>query len=429
MELALTTPLRRGLFLAAVLLLAALLGYTSGRIWRAEFYAGRGDPNSWERAAALEPGNGDHWYRLGWYHQNDFASLDLEQAIEFYEQALARNSRAAAYWMDLAGAWEARGDAARAREAFDRAREAHPASGEVAWRFGNFLLRQEELPAGFLEIRRALELDPQLIRLGVALCWRAGGEPEQILDSALPHTVSARLLALEFFLSQREIGAALTTWDAARRLGERIELRRAVGLVDALVERNRLADARTVWEQAVVADGTNEDDGALPLVWDGDFSREPLNGGFGWRVHSPEGVRVDFDETFFRSPPRSLRLRFDGTANVDLRHVWQLVPVEPNRWYRFSGYLRTEGVSTDSGVRFWITDAQNRGALDVMTNNVVGTQPWALEEATFQTGPQTRLVRIEVRRPQSRKLDNRLRGAVWVDAVALEPALPGRRAQ
>lgn len=427
MELALTTPLRRGLFLAAVLLLAALLGYTSGRIWRAEHYAGRGDPASWERAAALEPGNADHWYRLGWYHQNDFASLDLEQATGFYEQALARNPRSAAYWMDLAGAWEARGEIERAREAFDRARAAHPASGEVAWRFGNFLLRREELPAGFVEIRRALELDPQLIRLGVALCWRAGGQPKEILESALPHTVGARLLALEFFLSQQEIAAARAAWDAARQLGERIELRRAVGLVDALVGRTLLAEARAVWEQAVAADSTVASEGPLPLVWDGDFSHEPLNGGFGWRVHSPEGVRVDFDETFFRSPPRSLRLRFDGTANVSFRHVWQIVPVEPNRWYRFSGYLRADGVSTDSGVRFWITDPQNQGALDVMTNNVVGTQPWALEEATFQTGPQTRLVRLELRRAQSRKLDNRLRGTVWVDAIALEPAPSGRR--
>jgi hypothetical protein len=427
MELALTTPLRRGLFLAAVLLLAALLGYSSGRIWRAEHYAGRGDPDSWERAAALEPGNGDHWYRLGWYHQNDFASLDLEQATEFYKQALVRNPRSAAYWMDLAGAWESRGEVERAREAFDRARASHPASGEVAWRFGNFLLRQEELPAGFVEIRRALELDPQLIRLGVALCWRAGGQPKEILESALPHTVGARLLALEFFLSQQEIGAALIAWEAARQLEDHIDLRRAVGLVDALVGRNLLAEARAVWEQAVAADSTVAPEGPLPLVWDGDFSHEPLNGGFGWRVHSPEGVRVDFDETFFRSPPRSLRLRFDGTANVNFRHVWQIVPVEPNRLYRFSGHLRTEGITTDSGIRFWITDPQNPGALDVMTNNVVGTQPWALEETTFETGPQTRLVRIELRRPQSRKLDNRLRGTVWVDAIALEPTPSGRR--
>lgn len=429
MELALTTPLRRGLFLAAAVLLAALLGYASGRIWRAEHYAGRGDPASWERAAALEPGNGDHWYRLGWYHQNDFSSLDLEQATRFYEQALARNPRSAAYWMDLAGAWEARADVKRAREAFDRARASHPASGEVAWRFGNFLLRQEELPAGFIEIRRALELDPQLIRLGVALCWRAGGQPKEILDSALPHTVGARLLALEFFLSQQEIAAALAAWDAARQLDDHVDLRRAVGLVDALVGRNLLAEARAVWEQAVAADSTVASDAPLPLVWDGDFSYEPLNGGFGWRVHSPEGVRVDFDETSFRSPPRALRLRFDGTTNVNLRHVWQIVPVEPNRLYRFSGYLRAEGVSTDSGVRFWITDAENRGALDVMTNNVVGTQPWALEEAIFQTGFQTRLLRIEVRRVPSRKLDNRLRGTVWVDAIALEPASPGRRSR
>jgi tetratricopeptide (TPR) repeat protein len=426
MELALPTPLRRGLFLAAALLLTGVLAYFTGRIWRAEIHAGRADLESWQRAAQIEPGNGDHWYRLGWFHQNDFASLDFDEAIANYQLALQRNPRSADYWMDLASAWEATGEIERAREAFGRAREAHPISGEIAWRLGNFHLRQEELATGFSEIRRALELDSKLTRLAVSLCWRAGGRVEDILENALPSSLEPRLLALEYFVSQREIEPALTTWETALRTGKTVELRRVVAFVDMLLGQRRLDTARTVWDQALVAAGfVAPASDPPPLVFDGGFATEPLNGGFGWRVLPAPGTRADFDEGDFRSEPRSLRLHFDGTTNVSFRNVWQLVPVEPNRPYRFSGYLRTESVSTDSGIRFWITDAINRGALDVQTHNVVGSQPWALEELVFTTSPETRLVRIDVLRIPSRKLDNKLSGQVWIDDIALE-LLPAR---
>ncbi len=56
-----------------------------------------------------------------------------------------------------------------------------------------------------------------------------------------------------------------------------------------------------------------------------------------------------------------------------------------------------------------------------MTPNLVGTQPWALDEADFTAGPRTHLVRIGLRRLSSSKLDNKLRGTVWVDEVSLVP--------
>lgn len=426
MELALTAPLRRGLFLVGAVLLTALLTYSAGRVWRAEHHAGAENPEAWQRAAALEPGNGDHWYRLGWYHQNDFTSLDLDLAIENYQRAIERNPRSAAYWMDLAAALEALGRVEEARAAFDRARQAHPVSGDVAWRLGNFHLRQGELAAGFAEIRRAVELDPQLTRLGVSLCWRAGGEPAVILREALPPTLAARLVAMEFFRSQLETDAALAAWRAVYELGRGVEMRHAVGVVDLLISQNRLEEARRLWEEAAVISEAVEAEQPLPLVWDGGFAFDPLNGGFGWRISPLEGVRIDFDEAVYRSAPRSLRLRFDGTRNLGLGNIVQFVPVSPNRRYRFSGYIRSENVSTDSGVRFGITDAQHRGVFDILTHNVVGTQPWALEEVQFNTGPETRLVRIEIRRLPSRKLDNRIRGTVWIDDVSLEAIPAGR---
>ena len=73
-------------------------------------------------------------------------------------------------------------------------------------------------------------------------------------------------------------------------------------------------------------------------------------------------------------------------------------------------------------MRFEIADPRRPKDLDVLTTNETGTQPWTMEGAEFTTGPQTRLIRIALRRVPSAHFDNKISGAVWVDDVAILPA-------
>jgi hypothetical protein len=116
-----------------------------------------------------------------------------------------------------------------------------------------------------------------------------------------------------------------------------------------------------------------------------------------------------------------LRVTFDGSANLDFSHLVQFVPVHSQTRYRFVAYLRTEDLSTDSGVRFWIFDPRRPADLSILTPNTVGTQAWTLTEADFTTGPRTHLVEIVLLRLRSQKFDNKIQGTVWVDDVSLTP--------
>ena len=122
------------------------------------------------------------------------------------------------------------------------------------------------------------------------------------------------------------------------------------------------------------------------------------------------------------SGTRSARIAFDGTQNLAYQNLYQMMLVAPGTRYRFRGFLRTDHISTDSGMRFEIFDPHRTKNLDVLTPNETGTQPWTLEEAEFTTGPQTHLIRIRLRRLPSTRLDNKLSGTVWVDDVAVLPA-------
>ncbi len=422
MVTSLTSPYARWLFLLVVLLVAGTLAFAAGKLWLADHWSQSSDSKDWPRATRLEPGNADYWYRLGRFRHWDFQGADLPQAISHYQRAIQINPRSASYWMDLAAAYEMAGDSNQAQQAFQKALSAYPISAEVAWNYGNFLLRQEQFPEGFAQIHRALTVDPRLLYPAVLVAWQATGDVERILAEVVPPQSRSYFEALDCFLSLRELDPALAVWHRVVALKRSFPIQRAFPLLEQLIQQSRVPDAQHVWQQALSVAGWKTSGPANPsLVWDGGFESELLNGGFGWRELPITGADVDFDTGTDHSGARSLRVTFDGTANLDFQHLVQFVPVEPRSRYRFSAFLRTEGISTDSGIRFLIRNVYPPTEAFVLTPDLVGTQPWSLQEAEFTTGPETRLVLIAVRRVPSRKLDNKLQGTVWVDDVSLVP--------
>ena len=422
MESPILTLTRRGVLIAACLVLGILLSYFAVRNAVAERRAGSSDSNAWLRAAELEPANPDHWYRLGRFRQLDFERSDLTQAILYYQRAVALDPRAAHYWLDLAGAYEAAGNPARARQAFEQAKAAYPVSSDVAWRYGNFLLRQQEFAEAFAEIRRAVTTTLTLARLATSRAWRSSPNAQVLLDQVLPPSEDAYLGALDTLVAERAPLAALAVWDRLIVLQPSFELRRAFPLMDELIAQGRSVEALRVWKQALVVAGwTVPPQPPGSLLFDGGFEADFTEGGFGWRMRPPEHGEIEFDAGVHQSGQRSLRVIFDGLTNFHFEHLYQRLPVEPRTRYRFGATLRAQGITTDSGVRFQISDPQHPTELNLLTRNVTGTQDWTLDEVDFTTGSNTQLLEILFVRRPSQKLDNKIAGTVWLDDLTLTP--------
>ena len=425
MEIRFDNRAGRWLFLFAILLASATLAFLGGKNALADFYGESSRADDWSRAARLEPGNADAWYRLARYRELDFEHADLPLAISLYRRALDVDPRSAFYWTDLANAYETAGDPANAREAFLMAKSVHPVSAQVAWRYGNFLLRQEQLAEAFAEIRRAVTTDPKLAALAISRCWRSSRDTERVLGQAMPATIHAYQASLDFFVADHEPDAALLVWKRMLALRSSFPLRHAFPFLDELIQRGRVEEARVVWGQALgIAGLPGQGYSSQPsLVWDGGFESELTSGGFGWRYQDLPGATVEFDTETRHSGARSLRVTFDGSANLDFRHLMQLVPVEPNTRYRFTAFLRTKELSTNSGIHFMVYP-RNPQSVALFTPNLVGTQPWTLAETEFITSPETHLVEVVLRRIPSQKLDNKIQGTVWVDDVSLRAVAP-----
>jgi hypothetical protein len=374
-----------------------------------------------ERGVALEPENASAWDRLGRARETDFVNPDPAGAVGDFQKAVARVPLSATYWMDLANAYESTGNIPLAREAFNRARAAYPASALVAWGYGNFLLRQGDDASGFAQINHAVRADPSLALPAVSQAWHKTQDANVLLNQVLPATQDAYFQAIDFMVASVQPAGALVIWERLLTLGKPVELRRSFPLLEFLIQSDRAEDARRVWREALIAAGLPHDEPAnQSLIWNGDFAKDFLNGGLDWRWSSPFGASIGFDAPPPSSGGRSLRLDFSGGANLDFTEPREFVPVEPSRNYHFHATLRTEGITTESGISFLIGDP-NHGAAVVSTENFTGTHTWTPVDVDYTTSSQTHFLVVQVRRFQSHLFENKLSGTAWIGDVSLTP--------
>ncbi len=406
----------------AIVLVAAPLALFASRVWLAAHWASSPDPAIWRKAAILEPGDAEYWDRLGLSQEWSIDNGGTRQATRYLERAVRTDPRSAALWMDLADVYETSGDPAKAQRAFKQAETDDPMSAEVAWRYGSFFLYEGDLPQGYAEIKRSLLVDSSLAPSAIAECWQANPNIGALLGQALPAELPDYLTAMDFFLSRNLLDPALAVWNRELALGMVARMPQAIPLVNALISQNRLAEAQRTWHQALRASRWPRDPREeTSLIFNGGFERKIVGGGFDWREIPADGVTYARDSGVSHSGSHSLRIDFGGQANLDFANVFQLVPVEPGTRYHFSAWLRTKGISTDQGIRFQIFDPQHPPEVQVLTPNMVGSNPWTLVQADLTTGKDTHLLEIALRRIFTWKFDNKIRGTAWVDDVALSP--------
>lgn len=115
---------------------------------------------------------------------------------------------------------------------------------------------------------------------------------------------------------------------------------------------------------------------------------------------------------------RSFRIHFTGKENVDYAHTLQQVFVTAGI-YRFTTFIRTQGITTDQGVAIHIFDFETPSRLNFKTDQFLGTTDWKRIEQTIRVPRETRLLAIQLVRQPTRKFDNLVSGTAWIDHVSL----------
>ncbi len=419
----LSSPFQRGALVAVSFVIGASLAYFSIRNAFAVHLAGLQTREGCERAIYLEPGDARNWRLLGRFWQYNLDNPDGPRAIRAYLVALSLNPGSADIWLDLATAYESEGNLAAARDAFLHARRAYPLSAEGSWRYGNFLLRQGELDPAFTELRRAVESDPKRGAETFSRSLNAGSSVETILNRVLPPISSAYVDVIRDQIADGHTEIALSVWDRLASIHTRLPLQDSFPLVGTLMTEKRIAQARRVWDQAVESSGMADIQGPSgSVLWDGGFESGVTGGGFTWLFPDGlRGVQISIDTQEKHSGNRSLRLMFDGKANINFASLCHYVPVQPSTTYRFSAWVRTRTLTTDQGIRFQLHSLGTRDTSLSVTPDVHGSEPWTRIEIPWSSAKDVQELQVCLVRFPSDQPENKIQGTAWVDDVALVP--------
>jgi hypothetical protein len=408
--------------------------YLAARQGIGAWYFRKSSPQDIQTAIKWDPGNPEYYHALATLTHMYAAGGNPAEVVRLCEKATELSPYNAFYWADLGGAYEWAGRKDDALRAFTRARSLFRNSPEINWKVANFYIRTKKVSDGLRVLREVLLEDPSKEGQVFNLATNATNDDQQILQEMLPPNAPVMLDYLNFQVQNNRMEPAAQTWATLLNLDSPFDPARTFPYLDALIQHEDVDHLREKWA-ALSARFPQEIGARLSkpnLITNGDFGFAPLNGGLDWRVIAVQGATGGVDSSTGVDGRKSLRITFDGSQNLEYAHVLQYVPVIPNTSYKFSVYMRAQGITTDSGPRFVLQDAYDQLAdvtrkaanpprFSVSTENVTGTSDWSPHQLEFNTTGNTRLLIVKLARPASHKFDNKLAGTIWIARVTLLP--------
>jgi hypothetical protein len=181
-----------------------------------------------------------------------------------------------------------------------------------------------------------------------------------------------------------------------------------------------LNEASQVWKEALREEGLEvPTDGNL--ITNGGFEREKILGsGFDWRIGKVKGAEISFDPSVAFEGKSSLRIVFDGRENVNFHHLYQYVPLRPETEYLLKTSMKSEKITTRSGVKIEIIGIGGIGPRFYgASESLTGDNEWKALAVTFRTPARSQGGLVRVRREETGKLDRFISGTVWIDGFEL----------
>lgn len=404
-----------------VLVGAALTACAVGALCEeaAAWYAHAGSVEGFRKAESWDPANPVYPAAMARLEGAHLETADARAMASELEVAIEKGPRRAIYWANLGEAYEMAGRERDARSAYERAVEIFPKSPAINWQYANFLVRSGNVEQALGPLREVIVGDESLWPGAFDLAWRAGATSENVL-AMIPARRDVLSAYLDYLVQTGRLDAAKRVWQRLMASPDAFDTDAAFRYFDALRDTHQVNGLVTVWADLERHDPVrfHVEPGSGNLITDGSFEQAILNGGFGWRAVAIEGAKIRVDAAT-QDGARAVEIEFAGTANVDFGNVVQYVAVSSDTAYKFRALARREGITTDSGPRIAAYDAYDHEALWVETPNLLGTAGWEEQSLDFRTGPRTRLLVVQILRPQSKKLDNRIAGTVWMTGFSL----------
>ena len=373
------------------------------------------------RAVSLAPNDPlTHW-RLGEVVHKKLPPDQLGQVVNEYEKAVSLSPNDYRFWMDLGTALEQVGESARAEKALRRAVDLAPSYTYPHWYLGNLLLRAGNYSEAFGELRRASDADPELRSQLFNLAWEVYKEDFESLKMAVGTTAAARAEFVKYLLGRQRIEDGILLWKTLSETEKRANLAAGESIIGTLVAARRYHQAADISNDLVPTPAHRV---VVGQILDGGFEEKMApqpKAVFGWQVKSAPQVQIGIDPSKGHNGGRSLRFVFQVPSRVDSFNLSQLLLVEPETYYDFAGYVRTEKLQSGATPFVEIVDSMDGSVFAASLPTATGNSDWQLFAMSFKTGAKTEAVTIRINRGSCGQ-DSvcPLFGTVWYDDFNLK---------
>ena len=338
---------------------------------------------------------------------------DQAVALAYLREALRRNVASPYRWADLGEAFRNVDQIAEARYCFLRAVELGPQNPPILWRTALFYTDIQEFNRSQEYLGKLLEVAPDSKALVFGMYL---SNPKGVLDTFDFGIRRQGRVAQDYFrylLGQAPSEDVRKAWSWLQD-HSRADSSVAGDYVDYLLKEAEYSLATEVWMRYA---GQEDAGYSKPnLVFNGGFELEPLQAGLDWKFSEIPGLKVGRDSAVAFSGSSSLRIEFDGTKSIDSNLMTHSIVADPGR-YHFRAWIRTLESITDEGIVFSLVDSSAQ--INLQTTHLNGGRDWTPVDLEFTLSGQPRLLRIELVRQSSPRIDNNISGRVWIDDVSL----------
>lgn len=391
--------------------LALLAGLSAGVYWSArlawaDHLFRRDTEGAVKRAVELAPWNAEYHARLAAILEGSGEG----GAEEELRKAVAADPRLASGWVELGLRAETAGDTAGAEALLLRAARADR-TYSTEWTLANFYFRHEERDKFWNAARRALIIgdvrayDPAPL---FRLCWRLSRDPDTILARAIPDEGPVVARYLQFLVRENLAPAAEPVTERVVAMSGEDDLSAVFEYCDRLIAAGDAERAIHAWNALC----WRTLHGYRPLrpeagvsLTNADFSAQPVEHGFDWRLPANDGVTVDRG-----GMPARLWITLDGNEPENCDLVEQVLAVAPGCKYRLRFRYQTDGIAAPSGLRWRVTDVAGQGEFQSDAADLASEQQTA-GTVRFRVPSGARLVRLTLayrRTPGTVRIEGRI---------------------
>jgi Tfp pilus assembly protein PilF len=402
--------------LAVVASLAA--GYSIINIWRGiSLYPVSLSEENLLRATRLAPSNPDPYYRLGLFYQWDIRHMDLRESAQYFRKAIERNPLEQEYWLNLAKICQRTGERTASEGALENAVTVFPTSYRGRWVSGNLLLLQGDFEKALPHFSYLLAHYPNQSSTVYDVLEKAASDSDFVLERIVPKDPSSFRQYLSYLYETGDKDSVRKAWAKRFSFGYQADREQTLRHIEFLISRGELNEAFQVWKARLQEEGLSPFSDSN-LITNGDFEKDQiLGGGFDWKIEKVPGAEVSFDPSVAFEGKRSLKIVFNGKENVDFYHVYQFVPLKSNADYVLKANMKTQAVTTKSGLKIEVSGVGPTfyGVSETLT----GDNEWRELIVTFRTLTQSQGGLVRIRREKTDKFDRFISGTVWIDNVSL----------